>query len=164
MEFKKRLKHETAVSNSEGVTTVTRKDYSMEVSIDEYYYNFIKFISPIYELTCITDAKILAYMCENCEFNTAKVRITAADRKKLLGITGVKTQAISNAIARLKGLGLVSGEGGVYMLNPEIWWKGNMKTRRELLESDGFTVSVLFKKTLQNIDGKLVDIETGEVK
>lgn len=164
MKYNKRLKNQTTLENSEGVKTVTSKEFSIAINGDSYYYTFINMMSPFYEINCITDAKVLAYMCERCEFNTGIVKITPADRKALVALTGVMTQAISNAISRLRGLGLISGGGGVYSVNPEIWWKGSMKTRSELLEKEGFSVSFNFKKTLTNVNGKLVNIETGEVK
>lgn len=160
---RKRLQSETKVTNSNGLHTVSSKEFSYEVDVEQYYYTFIRMMSSFYEINCITDVKIMAYMCENCGFNTNQVKITAADRKKLVQLTGIKTQGISNAFVRLKGLGLITGGGGVFEVNPELWWRGSMATRKELLETIGLDIKIKFRKTLTNANGKLVDIETGEV-
>lgn len=163
MKYNKRLKNETTLVNNDGVETVTSKEYAIEVDAESYYYTFIKSMAMFYDVNCITDVKILAFLCERVQFNTGEVRVTSKDRRLLTEVTGVKTQAISNAIRRLKGLGLIAGDSGVYRVNPEIWWKGSMRTRQEMLNGDGFKLSLVFKKTLKNVNGRLIDMETGEV-
>jgi len=161
--IKRRLRNETRTFDGNGNKVVMTTEYGVSVDMDEYFYTFTKPLGLFYEINCITDVKILVYMCEKCEFNTNVVRITALERRELMEITKIKTQGISNAMRRLRGLGLIYGSGGVYEINPNLWWRGNMKERRDLLIRDAEILRRKFVKTLKNEDGKLVDMVTGEV-
>ena len=56
----------------------------------------------------------------------------------------MKNSHLSNSIARLKKVSLISGEQGKYELNPMIVWKGDIKTRDQLLKDRGMEFRMKF--------------------
>ena len=50
---------------------------------------------------------------------------------------------MTNSIARLKDSGLIEGERGIYILKPELLWKGTKKSRIDFFkENDIFEIEI----------------------
>jgi predicted transcriptional regulator len=80
------------------------------------------------------------------EYNTGKVNITSQERKVLIKILEIDNSALSKSIKRLLGKGLITGSGGTYYINPVIFWKGDTKTRAELLSAKKLSININFEK------------------
>jgi hypothetical protein len=63
---------------------------------------------------------------------------------------GIRNDAISKSLKRLRDNRLIFGERGSYQINPIIFWKGDRAKRKELLEGDGLKLEFSF-----NIDKEL---------
>lgn len=118
----------------------TSKVYREKISEDSFYMTFIDFIAPLYKLTSETARKLLSWMCEHAEFNTGSIKLTTADRKEIATSLGVTNNTITNCLAILKKLKLISGSSGNFEINPQIFWKGDLNIRRELLSKNDFKV------------------------
>lgn len=90
---------------------------------------------------------VLLWMCCNAEFNTGVVYLPAPRMEEMSEFLNMPKQSIYNNIVQLKKLGLLTGERGKFMINPEVFWKGDIQTRRQLLESNGGAISVTFSIT-----------------
>ena len=55
--------------------------------------------------------------------------------------TSTKPKNPINNLKKLKELGLITGEKGEFTINPEIFWKGDTKTRQQVLEGKSLKVS-----------------------
>ena len=122
----------------------TEKKYVYNLDPDKFYMTFIDFAAPIYKLNSDSAKNVLQWMCCNAEFNTGTVYLTPARLEEMSKYLDIPKQSIYNNIVKLKKLGLVSGERGTFLINPEIFWKGDMQARRQLLEASGNTLSVIF--------------------
>ena len=118
----------------------TSKVYREKISEDSFYMTFIDFIAPLYKLTSETARKLLSWMCEHAEFNTGSIKLTTADRKEIATSLGVTNNTITNCLAILKKLKLISGSSGNFEINPQMFWKGDLNIRRELLSKNDFKV------------------------
>lgn len=116
------------------------KVYSEKLNCDKFYMTFIDYISPYYRLNSENARKILVWMCEHAEFNTGKVSLTAADRVKMAADIGICSNTITNNLKKLKELKLIDGEKGSFVINPQIFWKGDKSVRDSLLKTEEFKI------------------------
>lgn len=128
--------HETG----EILVTQSSKIYKEKIKEDSFYMTFIDFIAPYYKLQTESARKLLTWMCEHAEFNTGTVLLPANIRKEISNKLGVTNNTITNGLKILKTLGLISGERGEFTINPQIFWKGDLKARRELLSKNEFKI------------------------
>jgi hypothetical protein len=131
-------------NTGEVITCTTSKSYSIKTDTDEFYMSFIEFMQPFFDLQSTTDKNLIAKLCTRAEYNTGKVRITAQDRIDLTKELEVDKSTLSRSIKKLVEKQLISGERGIYFINPLIFWKGDTKTRSELLKK-GLSITMEFK-------------------
>lgn len=144
-----RLRNEQTVEQlnpetGEIVTLVSAKEYSTKVESDKFYMTFIDYIAPLYKIKSENARKILAWMCSHAEYNTGVVSLTTADREQMASEIDICSNTITNNLSTLKKLGLISGEKGKFQINPQIFWKGDTKTRRELLKNEELKITFSF--------------------
>ena len=48
---------------------------------------------------------------------------------------------ITNNLKKLKDLNLITGDKGSFTVNPEIFWKGDAQTRKDILNNKSLQVS-----------------------
>ena len=111
------------------------RTFTTKVTEDSFYMTFIDYISPLFGLKPEGAKNLLIWMCQHAEFNTGKVSLTTADRKEIHTTLGLATNSISNYLKTLKTLKLISGENGSYLINPQIFWKGDLTARKDLLKN-----------------------------
>ena len=101
---------------------------------------FIDYVAPFYNLKSDNARKLLVWMCEHAEFNTGKVSLTTKKRQEIAETINISSNTITNNLSVLKKAGLISGEKGEFVINPQIFWKGDLNTRRKFLETAEFKV------------------------
>ena len=69
------------------------------------------------------------------QYNTGVVSITAPLKKQILAELEISLSIYTKAISMLKDAEIISGERGLYIINPKIHWKGDFKTREKLIKS-----------------------------
>lgn len=117
------------------------KTFTTKVKVDKFYMTFIEYVAPFYKLKTQSAKDVLIWMCQNAEFNTGKIVFAPAIRKQMCEELNITTNTISNSLKKLLDLKLISGEQGVYQINPQIFWRGDLKTREELLNVESIKVS-----------------------
>lgn len=133
----KKLQHiEEIVDTKTGEMTTLKKTFSVKSKTkEEFFMVFLSGLNAICSLSRPSDIKILACLCERAEYNTGKVRLTPEDRQLIMDKLGIKPQAFSNSLARLRAANLVTGNRGDYEVNPQHFWKGETNERERLLKS-----------------------------
>lgn len=111
---------------------------------EEFYMTYCHYLSGIYQLSYADDIKLLVKLCEWGEYDTGIVSLTASKRQEICRDLGMHTTNISKSIKRLKEKMLISGDGGDYLINPAIFWKGDRSVRRQLLKKKGLNVTFNF--------------------
>lgn len=112
---------------------------------DKFYMTFIENLSSLYNISCITDVKVLSKMCSMAEYNTYRMLMPKAVRKEIMDELDINTQTMSNSLSRLKAINMISGEDGMYEINPTVFWKGSTKERDRLLKTKGIEIKIKFK-------------------
>lgn len=134
------------INTSNGEEEVTySKQYTVKIDSDKFYMVFIESIARLFQVKSATDRAILDYMMTVSDFNTNKVRLVADDRKLLADSLGISLQAVSNSISNLRKLKVISGEKGLYFVNPDLMWKGSSEARNQLLRDKGLELKILFQ-------------------
>jgi hypothetical protein len=119
------------------ITTLeSSKVIRKRVKEDSFYMTFIDFISPFIDnlRTCDNARRILTWLCMNAEFNTGKVFLTTGNRAILCKDLNISSNTLTNNLRKLKDANLISGDKGDFVINPQIFWKGDLSVRKKLLE------------------------------
>lgn len=129
-------------ATGELITVETEKNFLLKVDPERFYMCFFEKMSSFYGIKHISDMKIMVAMCEQAEFNTGIVTMSKRVRAIIGEKTGVSMSNISKNLKRLIDIDLIAEMNGDYVINPEVFWKGELKKRAELLEVDGIRFNV----------------------
>jgi hypothetical protein len=157
----RKLKHveESQVINKQTgeVEVITKtKSFAVQSSSEEFFMTFIGNLSGFFKITRGSDIKVLAKLCTVAEYNTGKVVLSTNMRQDMLADLGndkpMSQQYFTNCLRRLKDLGLISGKGNDWEINPQIFWKGSTDARRKLLEDEGVNIRIKFAPKIDEND------------
>ena len=124
------------------LTIETEKNFLVKVDSERFYMCFFEKMSSFYGIKHISNMKIMVAMCEQAEFNTGIVTMSKRVRAIIGEKTGVSMSNISKNLKRLISIDLIAEINGDYVINPEVFWKGELKKRSELLEVDGLKFNI----------------------
>lgn len=129
----------------ERVRTET-KQFVYKADEEPFYNVFIKYVKWMFDIKSIITLKVLVFMLEIAEFNTGKVSLTSGERARVIEGLGIAQSALSRAIKELllvgaitrvthldKNTGEIIARKGEYIINPEMFWKGELKKRKQLV-------------------------------
>lgn len=142
----KRLLREVVIEDREaGEVTSVEKTFSIKTDTqDEFFMTYIKNMSSFFKLKSIVDIKMITKFCILAEYNTGKVILAPATRLEISEELEISSSQISKSINSLKGLKLITGDKGAYVINPMLFWKGQNKTRNQLLKDKGLEITIKF--------------------
>lgn len=129
------------VTTGEVVKVDTQKTFTEKISPDNFYMTFIGYMSPLFNLHSDVARSILDWMCMRAEYNSGVVDLSTSKRQKMCSDLSITSNQVTNNLKKLKELGLITGEKGEFTINPEIFWKGDTKTRQQVLEGKSLKVS-----------------------
>lgn len=119
------------------IKQTTSKTFSVKTTSEEFYFTFLSLIKDIIGLKSIVDIKVLYMLCNHAEFNTGIVGLTPNKRSEFMSELNITYHTLANSLTRLKQLGFISPNRGDVTINPLYFWKGDLKTREQLLKSGG---------------------------
>jgi hypothetical protein len=121
------------------------RDY-FKVTSTENYITSLKTIEKLSNLKSIVDIKLLISLCSIMDYNSGNINLTKEKKQYLCNILQVKYQSIANSLSSLKKHNFIIGKNNNYTINPTYFWKGDLKTREELLkEGSKFTLNIEFE-------------------
>lgn len=144
----RKLQHiEESVDVETGEVKTVRKTFSVKSkNTEDFYLTFLSGMNALCNLTRPSDIKVLTVLCTMAEYNTGKVKITSADRKFVSSKLSISNQAISNSLIRLKEAGLLEGQRGTYIVNPQYFWKGTTDERQRLLKKRSIDILIKYNE------------------
>jgi hypothetical protein len=140
-----KLKNEEVITTPDGRQIVTVKSFNSRTTTDKFYMTFIEHVSPLFKINSPVERKVLDVLCCGAEFNTGKVIISSARRDEICNSLAINKQTFNNTIVKLKKAKLISGDRGVYEINPNIFWKGTTDQREKLLREGGIELNIKFR-------------------
>ena len=104
---------------------------------EEFYMTYCNYLSSFYQLKYADDIKIIIKLNEWALFDTGEVQLTPKRRIEITEELGIRNDAISKSLKRLREKNVIEGDKGDYTINPIMFWKGDRSKRRELLMKEG---------------------------
>lgn len=129
------------VSTGELIKVDTQKVFTEKINPNHFYMTFLDYIAPLYKLKSVSARNTLDWCCEQAQYNTGIIELTGAKRVQLCECLGINNNQLTNNLKKLKELNLISGGKGQFKINPEIFWKGDLQSRKQLLEGKSLEVS-----------------------
>ena len=130
------------VTTGEVIKMDSQKTFTEKVNPEHFYMTFIDYIAPLYQLRSEVARRMLDWMCENATVNTGVVDLSTFKRQQMCNELGLANNQVTNNLKKLKDLNLISGDKGNFIINPEIFWKGELAVRKkELLENKDLQIS-----------------------
>ncbi len=128
--------------------THKKKDNDLK---EEFFFTFLNPLKDIIGLKSIVDLKVLYVLCNMAEFNTGKVSMSTNRRDEICEILGITYNTLANSISRLKKNNFITDKKRDYTINPCYFWKGDLKTREQLLKEGGkLTLNIEFENETTN--------------
>ena len=131
------------VNTGEILEYETQKTYTRKIETESFYMTFIDYVAPLFNLKSDVAKNVLNWMCCHAEYNTGKVQLTTNQRDLACEELGMKSNSLSNHLKKLKDLKLIDGDRGDFIINPQIFWKGDTVTRNKLLADN--EIKIMFK-------------------
>ena len=143
----KQIVHEVARNvidtyTGEIISETVSKTFSVKKESEPFFLTYSKYMSVLFNLNSISAIKLLWKMLEIAQYNTGVVSITAPLKKQILAELDISVSIYGKAINMLRDAEIISGERGLYIINPKIHWKGDFKTRERLIASKGLRVTI----------------------
>jgi hypothetical protein len=104
---------------------------------EEFFMTYCNYLKSFYNLKYADDIKIIIKLNEWAIFDTGEVQLTPKRRLEITDELGIRNDAISKSLKRLKAEGVIDGDKGDFIINPTMFWKGDRAKRRELLLKEG---------------------------
>jgi hypothetical protein len=103
---------------------------------DRYYQVYDNYADAILDLHHADDFRVLHLLCKMCKYEESSVAIPTSLRKDICKRLDIHTVQMSNSLKRLKDVGILTGTGGDYQLNPEMFWRGATSARKKKLKGE----------------------------
>lgn len=144
----------------------TEKEFHYNTQEDAFYMVFVNYIQWTYGVKGVTTIKLLIKLLERAEFNSGEIAIPSGLRKQLIAELKISPSMFTKALKELietevlqqRKLEILDSDSkkeepikGLYLINPEMFWKGDLKKRKDLI--------VVFKSGIKD----KIDQETGEI-
>ena len=134
--------------NGQERVVTTQKEYAYKSNEDSFYMVFIKFVKWMYGIKSVSALKLLPRLLEMAQFNTGEISLSTGMRAQLMTELNLSKSVFTRALNELlengalfpKVLVTKNEDGsetkteikGEYIVNPEMFWKGDLKKRRQL--------------------------------
>lgn len=136
--------------------TFTEKKLIVHKTEDEpFYLTFLKYVSWIYGMTGVVPIKLVNKFMELAAFNTGRISLTSGKKQEIIEELGISEVAFYKSMNLLleqdiirkhnvvdSKTGEIKWSRGEYLINPDIFWKGELNKRKEL--------QVIFKSTVSD--------------
>jgi hypothetical protein len=124
----------------------TKKLYSVTFDdSDRFFQVYVGMLQSFYEIKYIKDCFLLVKFAELANYNTGHIELSTKLRGVICEDLSINPSNLSTSIKRLIDAGLLFGDKGSYTINAGLFWKGDAKKRKELLEKDGVELTIQFK-------------------
>lgn len=134
-------------NGQESVKTVTKEFVHKVTESEPFYMVFIDYVKWMYNVKSATTIKILHQLMEMADFNSGEVSLSTGKRKEIMNRFNISRSSFTQSLNYLieqnilqqkfyvdQSTGEVTNEEikGEYQINPDMFWKGDLKKRKEL--------------------------------
>jgi len=129
---------EVVDENGEYLRYESEKKIRRKVNAENFYMVFFDYLQvfPSLKKSGINNI-VLQQLCKRAGFDTGIITVAPGTREEICAEADISTNQLTNALKALKEDNLISViKKGIYKVNPEIFWKGNQKIRKDELYKD----------------------------
>jgi hypothetical protein len=112
---------------------------------DRFFMIYLSMLQSFYQIKYVKDVMLLVKLAELCDYNTGKVDLSTQLRAQICEELGIKPSNLSTTFKRLVESKLLVGEKGSYTVNASLFWKGDNKTRKQVLKDKGLEFNIKFQ-------------------
>ncbi len=106
------------------------------VEVEPFFFTFSRQLMALYGKPVFNAAtKILWKFQEYAEYNTGKVYMNSQRVNEIMQACNISKPSYYRAIKDLEEAGILKGDKSTYTINSNIFWKGDAKTRKELINN-----------------------------
>lgn len=103
---------------------------------EPFFLTYSRQIISLYDLPFFNvTTKVFWKLLEYAEFNTGKVFMNVNRRKEVMNICNISKTSYYRAVEELVRAGIITKDADTYVINENMFWKGDRKAREELKSS-----------------------------
>lgn len=103
---------------------------------EPFFLTYSRQIISLYDLPFFNvTTKVFWKLLEYAEFNTGKVFMNVNRRKEVMNICNISKTSYYRAVEELVRAGIITKDADTYVINENMFWKGDRKVREELKSS-----------------------------
>ena len=123
------------------------KEFLMNNGLENYYHIKL-FTDNVHKLQQLKgkEQNTFILLASLIEYNTGKINFNKEDRVNMCKQLNISNTQFSNHLKVICKLDLMKGEKGLYYINLEVLWKGDVDARNEYLKKKGFKVTINFEQ------------------
>lgn len=150
------IKRNTATQvDADGV--VRKFTESMEViktDVEPFFLTYSKQILSLYNLSVFNvTTKVFWKFLEFAEWNTGEVIMNINRRNEIMQVCGISKTSYYRALDELIKAGLLTKNKDVYTIDERMFWKGDRKSRKELMNAKfSMTINPIFLDPTEDIN------------
>lgn len=118
------------------IEETTSKSWTINKNSEPFFLTYLNSIAWIYQIKSVNAIKVLHKLIEKSSFNTGEVTLCTQDRVEICRELNMLDSVLSRTLKQLIDIGIISGGKGRYKIDPNIYWKGDYKTREKLINSN----------------------------
>lgn len=124
------------------INETVSKTFFVNTKSEPFFLTYVKGLSIIYGIKSAAALRLLYKILELSEFNKTEIQISAPKKKEILIELDISEPCFTKSMKILNDKGLVVGSRGLYRINEDIFWKGDAKTRKALLDAKATKISI----------------------
>lgn len=124
------------------INETVSKTFFVNTKSAPFFLTYVKGLSIIYGIKSAGALRLLYKILELSEFNKTEIQISAPKKKEILTELDISEPCFTKSMKILNDKGLVVGSRGLYRINEDIFWKGDAKTRKALLDAKATKISI----------------------
>ena len=122
--------------NTGEITELSTRKTVVKKDPEPFFMTYSKQIIALYQTDILNvTTKILWKFLEFAEFNTGKVYIDGERAEEIKRTCNVSKASYYRAVNELIDMGIVSKGRGSYIINENMFWKGDVKMRQQVIDA-----------------------------
>lgn len=130
-----KIEQRVDAETGEIVNETISKTFFINTKSETFFLTYVKGLSIIYGIKSAAALRLLYKILELSEFNKTEIQISAPKKKEILKELEISEPCFTKSMKILNDRGLVTGSRGLYTISEDIFWKGDAKTRKALLDA-----------------------------
>lgn len=132
---RKHVSIKETVDHKTGEVIIHESSFIKRVNSEEFIRVYLEDISGFLKISSGIEFKVLIVLWKESKWNNTSMVLDKIEKQKLADLIGIKLQSVSDTLTRLVKKDILLKRGRMrYLLNPVYFFKGDEKSREEVLK------------------------------